>query len=457
MLAAEEPRTPTAPRSGPARSRPAAATLALAVASQALAQCDPQRFWPDFEPRPLEYGVDVAMNEDHLIVVDRAGGTYTYLRDPDSGQWAFNHTVPAASGGAVALDGDRMVVGSLGVERYGGAVVYDFDGALWRETVRFESPEDPRYSPSGEHVALSGDTAAFANWGTMVRVFRTGNDGWQPLAELRAPVGQPGGPGFGNSMAMDDRFLFVGAPGENIAGFQNGAVYVYEWDAEGLPVLTQKLEPEPAPSGPRLGTSLAVQGDTLVVGARLTYLDGYRHAVGSAFVYEYDGTEWHVVQELFSQPPQSSGVFGVDVAIDGDLIVVGAPGQRATGAPGSGAAYIFRRGFDGRYQQSTELGLFGLPGASYGTSVDVSSREVVVGGPDAYVSGQDQGVADVYDLACILCAPDLDYDGALTIFDFLTFFNLFDDGDATADFDGDGELTLFDFLAFQTAFDAGCG
>jgi len=54
------------------------------------------------------------------------------------------------------------------------------------------------------------------------------------------------------------------------------------------------------------------------------------------------------------------------------------------------------------------------------------------------------------------CRPDLDADGELTIFDFLTFQNLFDAGDPAADFDGDGELTLFDFLAFQNAFDAGC-
>ncbi|OAB63776.1 hypothetical protein AY599_01265 [Leptolyngbya valderiana BDU 20041] len=52
--------------------------------------------------------------------------------------------------------------------------------------------------------------------------------------------------------------------------------------------------------------------------------------------------------------------------------------------------------------------------------------------------------------------PDLDADGSLTIFDFLVFANLFQDGDPQADFDGDGELTIFDFLAFQTAFDAGC-
>jgi hypothetical protein len=54
------------------------------------------------------------------------------------------------------------------------------------------------------------------------------------------------------------------------------------------------------------------------------------------------------------------------------------------------------------------------------------------------------------------CLADLDGDGALTIFDFLLFQNLFDAGDPLADFDGDGSLTIFDFLAFQNAFDAGC-
>jgi uncharacterized cupredoxin-like copper-binding protein len=54
------------------------------------------------------------------------------------------------------------------------------------------------------------------------------------------------------------------------------------------------------------------------------------------------------------------------------------------------------------------------------------------------------------------CRADLDGDGALTIFDFLAFQNLFDSGDPRADFDGDGGLTIFDFLAFQNEFDAGC-
>lgn len=54
------------------------------------------------------------------------------------------------------------------------------------------------------------------------------------------------------------------------------------------------------------------------------------------------------------------------------------------------------------------------------------------------------------------CIADCNGDGEATIFDFLCFQNLFQDGDLAADLDGDGELTLFDFLTFQTAFDAGC-
>ncbi|MEQ8317710.1 MAG: GC-type dockerin domain-anchored protein [Phycisphaerales bacterium] len=54
------------------------------------------------------------------------------------------------------------------------------------------------------------------------------------------------------------------------------------------------------------------------------------------------------------------------------------------------------------------------------------------------------------------CATDLDGDGELTLFDFLTFANLFDAGDLRADFDGDGVLTVFDFLEFQNRFGLGC-
>jgi hypothetical protein len=54
------------------------------------------------------------------------------------------------------------------------------------------------------------------------------------------------------------------------------------------------------------------------------------------------------------------------------------------------------------------------------------------------------------------CAPDLDGNEALDLFDFLAFVNLFNAEDPIADWDNDGEFTLFDFLGFVNSFNAGC-
>ena len=429
--------------------------LALAAAPPALAQCEPLRFWPEFEPKSLEFGVSVAISDEHLLVVDRfADKVYTYRRG-DGGDWTFNHTVPGSSGGDVVLDGDRFITGDLGIERYGGAIIYEFSGGRWAESARLESPDDTRYAPSGEHVALHGKYAAFANWGTRVRAFRHDGAAWSMTAELTASPILPGRTDFGNAMAMDDRFFFVGAPGENIAGVQNGAVYVYEWDTDGKPQPVQKLEPDPAGVGPRLGTSLVVDGDTLVVGAWLRKLEGTDDTIGAVFVYRFDGTQWLLHQELRMPILQLDGAyFGWDVALDGDILVVGARGD-TSGPVGRGVAHLYQRGPDGMWTHAgavaPDIGVI-----DYAESVDLGGGQLVVGGSESFHMGFDQGVADVYELCCLLCATDLDADGVLTVFDFLTFFNLFQDGDAQADFDGDGELTIFDFLAFQTAFDAGC-
>jgi hypothetical protein len=54
------------------------------------------------------------------------------------------------------------------------------------------------------------------------------------------------------------------------------------------------------------------------------------------------------------------------------------------------------------------------------------------------------------------CAPDLNGDGSLDLFDFLAFVNAFNAQDPIGDWDGDGEFSLFDFLAFVNAFNTGC-
>ncbi len=94
--------------------------------------------------------------------------------------------------------------------------------------------------------------------------------------------------------------------------------------------------------------------------------------------------------------------------------------------------------------------------SAFGSAVAVDNEAAIVCSLDEPGAPDGDGAAYFFDLSCRSCTPDLDLDGALTIFDFLLFFNLFRDDDPQADFDGDGQLTVLDFLAFQAAFDAGC-
>ncbi|UYV14054.1 MAG: FG-GAP repeat protein [Phycisphaera sp.] len=429
--------------------------LALGALAQPGGDCLAQRFRPDFQPRDLEFGVDVAISDEHLLIVDRFGGSliYTFRRDPDTGDWALNHTVPGGSGGDIVLDGDRFISGDVQVDPAGGALIYEFVGGRWAMSAELSAGPD-RSRTWGEHVAFVHGHAAIGNAGEDVLVFREGAEEWAFVEEIVSPDSEFERSDFGDALAMDERFLIVGAPGEDLTGNQNGAVYIYEWDADGRPALVQKLTPEPADVGPRLGTSLALQGNTLVVGARSLDTGGLEN-VGGAYVYRFEAGQWVLEQELLPEPLRPVAEFGWDVALEDDVIAVGAVSDHAGSGFGVGAAHLYRRSVAGPWAHAATVAV-DISARDYGEAVDLGGGQLVVGCSESFFMGEEHGLADVYDLDCLLCAPDLDADGTLTIFDFLLFFNAFDDGSSEADFDGDGELTIFDFLAFQTAFDAGC-
>ncbi|MFI4915203.1 MAG: hypothetical protein ACIAS6_01690, partial [Phycisphaerales bacterium JB060] len=87
--------------------------LSLLLPTLTLAQpgveCLSQRFHPDFQDKRLEFGVDVAINEEHLLVADRARGAKinTYPQDPAPGAWVFNNAVPRGGRGNRARHEDR--------------------------------------------------------------------------------------------------------------------------------------------------------------------------------------------------------------------------------------------------------------------------------------------------------------------------------------------------------------
>ncbi len=365
--------------------------------------------------------------------------------------------------GFFALDGDRMVVSSgfrdtpVGL---GLAHIFEFDEDLqqWIEADRFEAP--PTGSARGfAAMALHGDSALFIQE-AVVYHYRLDAEGWQLVQSLEAPDGMSYAKGFGNKIEMDGDWAFIGAPRDDTLGDgEHGSVYVYRRDADGMLVYDTKMLSPDLPIDPDgrmyFGSQIGFDGRTLAIAnlfADRTYVQE-----GVVHIYELEGDRWTWRQEVRTTEPSRGLGLGFGVSVLGDTMVCGAWGigwQQMLG-------YAFRRGADGVWR---ELAIMDpTPAApwikeeSFGRAAATDGQQAIFGAPmDRQTPIDITGGAYVFDLDCESCVPDLDLDGALTIFDFLTFMNLFDAGDATADFDGDGELTIFDFLAYQTAFDAGC-
>jgi len=172
---------------------------------------------------------------------------------------------------------------------------------------------------------------------------------------------------------------------------------------------------------------------------------------GVAYQYRFDGSQWQRHQEVRSSQPGRNWAFGSNIAFDGQKLLVAERGGLAV--------HVFERSLAGPWTHAARLRAE-TPGApvQFGFALALQGTDLLVGAPDEVDFGgwPPYGAAYLFDLACDDCTPDLDADGALTVFDYLTFLNLFDAGSSEADFDGDGELTVLDFLAYQTAFDAGC-
>ncbi len=180
-----------------------------------------------------------------------------------------------------------------------------------------------------------------------VRVFRRGHEGaWTYEATLTASDGRPRDR-FGSELALaGDVIVVTSARGGHTDGVPCGFVYVFrhrdgQWRQE------QKLVPESAKKGMLFGSSLAASFQRIVVGAAGAKI-GEGPAGGAAFVYARDPEQrWNLEGTLVHPGALANARFGGAVAMDGDRVVVGAPqmprinrGPR-TAAVGSYAANPF--------------------------------------------------------------------------------------------------------------------
>lgn len=198
---------------------------------------------------------------------------------------------------------------------------------------------------------------------------------------------------FGNAVAMDGDTVIVGASQSHQEGppfvLNAGSAYVFRPDFPGQWLEIARLEdPEPM-NRSRFGSSVAISGDTAIVGAIEN--DFLNPGPGSVFIFERDRGDpnrWSLVAELRASDAELRDQFGISVSISGDTAVVGA-GRSGVNGDFSGSAYIFRRNHGGPHHWAEVANLTpsdAAPLALFGSSVSIDGGTVIIGAPQGYYS-----------------------------------------------------------------------
>ncbi|HTU43056.1 MAG TPA: hypothetical protein VMF10_15205 [Candidatus Aquilonibacter sp.] len=224
------------------------------------------------------------------------------------------------------------------------------------------------------------------------------------LAEL-TPSARAKADWFGISIAVSGNTVVVGDFDLNIESY--GTVYVYVKPANGWQNMTQVAQLSSSDNAVGFGTSVAISGSTIVVGAaNASNFDGRGLAPpsaspGAAYVFVEPPTGWTDTTEsakLSASDGQPGDAFGNSVSISGNTIAVGALfAEDSAGNSFAGKAYVFERpegGWGGKLNQTAELTASDSQLLNHmGASIEVSGSTVVAG---AYGHNNFQGAAYVF-------------------------------------------------------------
>ncbi len=200
----------------------------------------------------------------------------------------------------------------------------------------------------GISVAISGNTAVIGAPATNLPgsigpgaayVFVRSGTSWSMQAKLVPSDGMEDDM-FGQSVALSGDAVIVGAPHHTVSKTWQGAAYIYTrsgttWTQQ------KKLTALDAQMNDKFGSSVAISGDIAVVGSPLDDKGTLLVDAGSISVYQRSGTTWDLIQKEFAFPSKADDRFGFSVAIDGKLMVVGAPYHDIGFFTKGGAAYTF--------------------------------------------------------------------------------------------------------------------
>jgi len=378
-----------------------------------------------------EFGNVVAVDGDTMVVGARhdsvtigvdsiyyAGAVYVYVLE--DGVWILQARLRASDaqayalfGSSVDIHGETLIVGAVGNDSIdendedapdmGAVYVFTRNGGQWTQDTKIEPEDGIEGDNFGNAVAIVGDRIVVAasakdigqiiDTGKVYSYYRSGTKWLQSQSVTLAPLAIQSF--FGSSLDYDGQRLVVGAQ----AVSDSGAVYVYyrvgsTWENEA--VIESMVDRE----GDNFGTSVSIDGQTIVVGAPFSNPNiGGRTVTnaGAAYVYHRRGNIWDQEAMLVLDNASAFDHFGQSVSIDDTMLVVGASEQDYYTILRTGSAHVYERKA-GEWEMQTSI-ISGEPymNADFGASVAIDDELIVVGEPGTSTRNQP-GTVHLYSL-----------------------------------------------------------
>ncbi|AOT08648.1 FG-GAP repeat protein [Pseudoalteromonas luteoviolacea] len=267
-------------------------------------------------------------------------------------------------GFSVAVDGTTALVGAFKadlktVENAGAAYIFTLSKNGWIQEAKLVAEPAFKEDTLGGNVALKNNMAMLGvsrrdshgkDAGAVI-TFEKQDDTWTQKQILTAMDGKAGDV-FGQSIALTERFLVIGAPHSDAPHKDSGSAYVYTRKNDAWHFQT-KLTAKDGAADDLFGISVAIDGNTILVGADLH--DEIAPEAGAVYAYEFDGKQWLQQAKLLAKDGGDTDIFGVRVALQGNTALISARRDDIAGVGvDAGSAYIFER-TEGKWVQIQKL------------------------------------------------------------------------------------------------------
>ncbi|HEX5500442.1 MAG TPA: FG-GAP repeat protein, partial [Thermomicrobiales bacterium] len=232
-----------------------------------------------------------------------------------------------------------------------------------------------------DNATVDGNTEQGA-----VYVFTKTDGTWTQTQKLTASDGAANDV-FGYSIALDGDTAIIGASNATVGGNSGeGAAYVFT-RSDGVWTQATKLTAADGAANAQFGIAVALEGSTAFVGAHHATVGG-NNAQGAVYVFGGSGSDWSQTQKLTASDGAPFDFFGWTIALDGDAALIGAPDADIAGTEDQGAVYVFAQA-NGTWSQAQKfVANDGGPDDNFGYAVATAGTTALIGADFATVGGQ---------------------------------------------------------------------